>query len=551
MALFGRVRAEDLLKRGERASGRLVGIAVRADPDGGRTDTYAVEVLATPIFVAGLRQRLRLDVVRLGMGVTVRHLDGKASLDWPGGGPPTDWAALDDPPAAGIVDDTLGLAEARRGLGVTVTLDRVSVVDGPPGAARVLQLDLTVQSPGRPSYPARFAAYGVPHYATHLCHEGRSLPAWVDPDRLDRVVIDWPAAAMADPGVRRPPAAVLSELAVPVGSELRAAATGDGLPIGPAVSSEHTPVAGVGFEQWVAVEAGLIRDRVPPGEYDRYAQQYGVAAGVWEGAVATWRGRIMADWRLSAAFGEAIAAALAAGPQAGSSGATFVFGSGTASSVVASNPGGLAPAAVAPDGAHAAVLAGLAPLTAFLQRSGTRPRRRRSLVLGLWLTLLGVVGLVVGGFVLAGNQAAQVLAAADRAQVPDPLRFEAEDARYTVILLPSPLGVGVPGDAVAGLACDVVRADGSTVRIRGSRQGLSVETGVGATVGSFDAVAGPTTVTCDFVVGSNSSGYFVSVAEQRPGVTAIGLVGMVGGGLVLALGIVLTVLGARSRATRP
>lgn len=171
------------------------------------------------------------------------------------------------------------------------------------------------------------------------------------------------------------------------------------------------------------------------------------------------------------------------------------------------------------DGPHAAVLAGLVPLNAFLRGSGPRPRRRRSLVLGQWLTLFGVLALVVGGFVLAGNQAAQVLAADDRAQVPDPMRFEAEDARYTVILLPSPLGAGVPGDPVAGLACDVVRA-------------------------------GPTTVTCDFVVGSNSSGYFVSVAEQRPGVTALGLVGMVGGGLVLALGIVLTVLGARGRATR-
>lgn len=67
-----------------------------------------------------------------------------------------------------------------------------------------------------------------------------------------------------------------------------------------------TPVEGVTMETWVAVQAGLIRDRVAPEGYEAYAAARGVPAGRWGAVDQAWNARCMSDWRLGAAYGEAI-----------------------------------------------------------------------------------------------------------------------------------------------------------------------------------------------------------------------------------------------------
>jgi len=316
---FGKVKGEQVFERGERANGRIVGIEVSEvtrDEHNVRVDEYAVEVAASPVFTAGVNQKLRPDdSIRLGMPVVVRHLDGNAVIDWPAtcdGDPGIVWAAAKTPPAPGIVDNMLGLDKARRkGTGAFATIDRASVEDAFMGMAQMLQLALTVRPEGLEAYQVEVKKVKVPHYATHLCVDGTVLPVWVNPDRLDRVTIDWPVAAMTDPGIGRPPAEILSEVGNVFsgkGPAQSVMSVADDRPIA-ADASGHAPIDGVSFQKWVDVEAGLLRDRVSPKDYDNYAQQHGVPAGVWAGAVSGWQRRMMTDWRLGAAYGEALEAA--------------------------------------------------------------------------------------------------------------------------------------------------------------------------------------------------------------------------------------------------
>jgi len=175
-------------------------------------------------------------------------------------------------------------------------------------------------------------------------------------------------------------------------------------------------------------------------------------------------------------------------------------------------------------------------------------RRQRPFRIGVWLAVAGVAATVLGSVLLIGHQAVQVLAAEDRTSIPDPLRFEASDGAYAVLLLPPALGDTIAGDAVAQLTCDVELANGSTTVLRGSRQGQSLETSAGESVGSFEAVAGPTTVRCDFIGSPDTLGYFVAVAPQRKSVEVVGLIAVVGGILAVLAGAGLIYVGLRGRA---
>jgi hypothetical protein len=68
------------------------------------------------------------------------------------------------------------------------------------------------------------------------------------------------------------------------------------------------PIDGVTFEHWVAVEAGIARDRVAPGDLESYAETHGVPAGQWTTTRRAWQQRMTSDWRIGARFGEAFQA---------------------------------------------------------------------------------------------------------------------------------------------------------------------------------------------------------------------------------------------------
>ena len=315
---FGGVKPQKVVDRGERAMGRIVGIEVEMVSGGEgesdrRVDEYAVEVLTPTSFVAGVRQYLQPDhSVRLGMDVVVLHLDGHAVIDWPatsGGSNSPVSALLKEPPARGILDKTLGLKKAAKGVPAKVTIANLQIRDTMLGLASVLDIAIAVHPDGLDEYDSELKKATVPFYATHLAEIGRELPGWVNPGRLDKVVIDWAAAAEIEPGVGVPPAAILGS----VGNVFSGTGTptstvsvpADDRPIA-ASTDGHDAIDGVTFDMWVAVEAGTQRDRVAPGEYDVYAERYGVPPGAYTAAAAVWQARMMKDWRLGAAFGEAV-----------------------------------------------------------------------------------------------------------------------------------------------------------------------------------------------------------------------------------------------------
>jgi hypothetical protein len=263
--------------------------------------------------VAGVRQYLQPDHgVRLGMDVVVLHLDGYAVIDWPatsGGSNSPVSALLKEPPARGILDKTLGLKKATKGVPATVTISNLQIRDAMMGLASVLDIAIAVRPDGLDEYDSELKKATVPFYATHLAEIGRELPGWVNPGRLDKVVVDWASAAEIEPGVGRPPAEILSSIGnvfTGTGSPTSTMSVpADDRPIA-ASSDGHDAIDGVTFDMWVAVEAGTQRDRVAPAQYDVYAEQYGVPPGAYTAAAAGWQARMMKDWRLGAAFGEAV-----------------------------------------------------------------------------------------------------------------------------------------------------------------------------------------------------------------------------------------------------
>jgi hypothetical protein len=112
---------------------------------------------------------------------------------------------------------------------------------------------------------------------------------------------------MAVPGVDQPTAEVLT--APPADEVVGDDAEADWSPVGLA-ADEHGVEGGIGFAAWVEIEAGLVRDRVPPRDHDTYAQGFGVPAGEWAAAQGAWHARMMRDPRVGAAFGHAYQQAL-------------------------------------------------------------------------------------------------------------------------------------------------------------------------------------------------------------------------------------------------
>jgi hypothetical protein len=84
--------------------------------------------------------------------------------------------------------------------------------------------------------------------------------------------------------------------------------TGDQPP--PPPGDPAPPVDGVAFSTFVAVQAALVREAVPPARHDEVASRFGVPAGHWAPAASEWHRLVRSDPALGRAFGAAYQAAL-------------------------------------------------------------------------------------------------------------------------------------------------------------------------------------------------------------------------------------------------
>jgi hypothetical protein len=135
------------------------------------------------------------------------------------------------------------------------------------------------------------------------------------------------------------------------------------------------------------------------------------------------------------------------------------------------------------------------------------------------------------------------------AEVGTPITFDAEDRSYVVVFIRGEFDDAFYREkAVANMRCDVTSADGVSVTVDGSSQGVASDTDFGSSVGTFDAVAGPTTVACAFVRDPGGLLQNYAVAPERKGakIAAYVLVGL--GSVVTMIGVRFVITGLRGRS---
>lgn len=299
--LFG-PKPEAVLTRGTPGQGTIVGIRISYSHDDPpeRLDDYAVLVNGTTY---GVRQSLMPEgEVRLGMSVPVR-VDGSALvIEW-GDVQTYGWKSLSKVPASGIDDDSRGLGAARKKwTPATITLGAVSTRAVLMGLASVNDVAVEVAAAGEPPYETVIKKVQPAHYATHLLAPGTVVPGWIKPGRLDTVLIDWAAAALATPGVG-------AASALPDAPEPEIDPTqlpGFARKLGMTSMSPDEVSDPVDWDTFILVFKATGNGSVRGADADGIAQRHGVPAGEWDAAQARWMSRISKDMKLGMAFGQAL-----------------------------------------------------------------------------------------------------------------------------------------------------------------------------------------------------------------------------------------------------
>lgn len=227
---FGSIGSGDVVARGRCDSAQVTGIVVGGVSGRRKAIDYALRVGAPQPFTAGVRLGAEPPVVvRLGTTLQVLHLETQVVIDWLGSGADeiADSQPLKVAPAPGIEDRSVGLGPMQLcGVPARATITEAAVGAPTRDGGPLLHLTLWVERQGLGGYEDELTVATVPHYADHLCTVGRSLPVWLVPERPHEVVVDWPAAAVADPGIDSPPAPLLGELADMAGTRPRQVTSG-------------------------------------------------------------------------------------------------------------------------------------------------------------------------------------------------------------------------------------------------------------------------------------------------------------------------------------
>jgi len=161
------------------------------------------------------------------------------------------------------------------------------------------------------------------------------------------------------------------------------------------------------------------------------------------------------------------------------------------------------------------------------------------IIFGVLAILFAIVVLVVGVLIYAVNSAVSVLDADAESRLPVAhMELHAEDARYDIFLAGSAANELEALDTV----CTITLADGEVQEVRGDRQAVG-ETGTIDSVGSFEAVEGPTEVDCE----AEDADARIYVDRHRGGVELAAWITVGAGVLLLVAGVGLVLLGALVR----
>ncbi len=153
---------------------------------------------------------------------------------------------------------------------------------------------------------------------------------------------------------------------------------------------------------------------------------------------------------------------------------------------------------------------------------------------GIICAVVGLAAVIGGAVMYSLLQATQVMSPITDADVGDTLTFDGDDGSYAIVFKRGELSdENIVDRLVSNTTCTVVASDGTTRTIDGSRQASSSQTDFGASIGTFSAPDGPTTVTC---VGTGSRLIFdrFAVAPEHQTVLFVSY-GVLGFGLIVGL----------------
>lgn len=312
-----RRRAAKVLERGAPAAAVVDAIAITSDFDDRGMSTsqirYGLSIAGPSPSRVGVNALLDpMDHVRLGQPVAVRRLDGHVVLDpEPSPGLRAWFQSTCGAPEPGIEDAEMIWSGILRKRGEPAT---ITILDGVAnatwgGMSPGIDLTVRVEGGGFDTYEAVLSRVVTRPYASHLERVGARLPGWARPGKKHPAVIDWAAAAVAEPGIGEPPGPLHALLAIvdpgpsiaAATPEQVAATTGGGVV---AAAAAHPPIDGVTFEAFAATMAEISLDRVRGGGQDEVAQRHGIPLGTWPATRDAWQQRVAQDWQLGVALRE-------------------------------------------------------------------------------------------------------------------------------------------------------------------------------------------------------------------------------------------------------
>lgn len=174
-------------------------------------------------------------------------------------------------------------------------------------------------------------------------------------------------------------------------------------------------------------------------------------------------------------------------------------------------------------------------------------RNTRAIGIGWMLILVGVVLVVIGAAVGFGSQALQLAAAEGRAQVGNPVTFDAEDgATYAITVIPEPTTGDFVEDRISQLACEVRHPKGEPQTLDPSSADVRTSNSLGVFATDFEGRSGETTVLCTWE-GPSDLGSYYAVAKTHRATRYVGTGALVGGIVIGLVGVALLVRGYRGR----
>ena len=158
--------------------------------------------------------------------------------------------------------------------------------------------------------------------------------------------------------------------------------------------------------------------------------------------------------------------------------------------------------------------------------------RWKLVIAGIIVAVIGVLTLVGGAVASIVSTTASSIDPVAEARSPGTATFTAKATTYDVTMVRE----RGESDTASGYRCTVTLADGSTLQLDGSRQNVSTESPSMKSIGSFDAVAGPTSVFCE---NSNGSTRFIVDEESTADRLLPYLIGAGVGLLLIATAMIL------------